>query len=141
MRWPIKEAAPACDTHDHPPPRALAPAYGAAALDRAAQLFRAMGDTPRLRILEMLTQQERCVTEIVEQLNEKFPSVSQRLRILRTEGLISRRRAGTHIYYALADRHVADLLHNALAHAVELQDSPAQAAAKTADRPRKEREP
>ncbi len=95
------------------------------ALERASQLFRAMGDAARLRILELLTEQERCVTDIVQATGEKFTTVSQRLRVLRSEGLIARRREGTHIYYALADRHVADLLHNALAHAAELEAGPA----------------
>jgi ArsR family transcriptional regulator, lead/cadmium/zinc/bismuth-responsive transcriptional repressor len=88
-------------------------------------MFRAMGDSPRLKILEMLSHGERCVTEIVEELKDKFPTVSQRLRLLRAEGLVVRRRQGTHLFYALADRHVADLLHNALAHAEELAPTPA----------------
>jgi ArsR family transcriptional regulator len=83
-----------------------------------------MGDAPRLRLLTMLAQREWCVTEIVQTLQEKFSTVSQRLRVLRTEGLIVRRRQGTHIFYALADRHVADLIQNALAHAVELEADP-----------------
>src|SRR5438309_4389253 len=98
-----------------------------AALDRAAGLFRALGDGPRLHLLFLLAQREWCVTELVEALREKFSTVSQRLRILRTEGLIRRRRAGTHLYYALADRHVADLIENALAHAHELEAGPAHA--------------
>lgn len=96
-----------------------------ASLDRAAGLFRAMGDAPRLRILQMLKKGEMCVTEIVAAANEKFSTVSQRLRILRTEGLVVRRRSGNHLIYALADRHVADLIQNALAHAVELDAEPA----------------
>lgn len=96
-------------------------AFTPAALDRAAQLFRAMGDSARLRILELLKNGERCVTEIVATMNDKFSTVSQRLRILRGEGLIARRRDGNHIYYSLADRHVADLVANALAHAEELE--------------------
>jgi ArsR family transcriptional regulator, lead/cadmium/zinc/bismuth-responsive transcriptional repressor len=84
-----------------------------------------MGDPPRLRILEMLADRELCVTEIVDTLGEKFSTVSQRLRLLRTEGLILRRRAGTHLFYGLADRHVAYLLQNALAHAAELEAVPA----------------
>jgi ArsR family transcriptional regulator, lead/cadmium/zinc/bismuth-responsive transcriptional repressor len=86
-----------------------------------------MGDSPRLRMLEMLSVREYCVTEIVEAMEEKFSTVSQRLRLLRTEGLVARRRKGTHIYYGLADRHVADLIHNALAHAAELEATPAAA--------------
>jgi ArsR family transcriptional regulator len=69
----------------------------------------------------MLAHREYCVTELVDELGEKFPTISQRLRILRSEGLITRRRQGTHLFYALADRHVADLIHNALAHADELE--------------------
>jgi ArsR family transcriptional regulator len=80
-----------------------------------------------LRILEMLAQRELCVTEIVATLGEKFSTVSQRLRLLRTEGLVLRRRNGTHIFYGLADRHVADLLQTALAHAAELEEVPVAA--------------
>ena len=74
-----------------------------------------------MRLLELLIQGECCVSEMVETLGEKFSTVSQRLRLLRTEGLVARRREGTHLYYALADQHVIDLIHNALAHAVELE--------------------
>jgi ArsR family transcriptional regulator len=96
------------------------PAADPVALDRAAGLFRAMGDTQRLRILQYLRTGECCVTELVRDLGEKFPTISQRLRVLRTEGLVAGRRAGLHVYYTLADQHVADLLDNALAHAGEL---------------------
>jgi DNA-binding transcriptional ArsR family regulator len=84
-----------------------------------------MGDARRLKILELLQRDELCVTEIVTAVSEKFSTVSQRLRILHGEGLVVRRRKGTHIYYALADRHVVDLIHNALAHANELEGEPA----------------
>ena len=108
--------ASAC-SHDGPARR---PAADPAALDRAAGFFRAMGDAHRLRILQYLRAGECCVTELVRDLGEKFPTMSQRLRILRTEGLVAGRRVGLHVYYSLADRHVADLLDNALAHAGEL---------------------
>jgi ArsR family transcriptional regulator, lead/cadmium/zinc/bismuth-responsive transcriptional repressor len=83
-----------------------------------------MGDAPRLRILGLLEKGELCVSEIVLAVNDKFSTVSQRLRILHKEGLIVRRRDGNHIYYALTDRHVADLILNALAHANELNAAP-----------------
>ena len=78
-----------------------------------------------MRILDLLKNGELCVTEIAASGKEKYSTVSQRLRILRTEGLIKRRRDGNHIYYDLADRHVADLILNALAHATELNAGPA----------------
>lgn len=88
-------------------------------MERAARLFAAMGDAARLQILQLLARGECCVGEIVDAVNDKFSTVSQRLRILRSERLVVRRRDGTHVYYALADRHVADLIANALAHADE----------------------
>ena len=78
-----------------------------------------MGDEHRLRILELLRQGECCVTELVDAVQEKFSTVSQRLRVLRSARLVVRRRKGTHVFYDLADRHVADLIDNALAHASE----------------------
>jgi DNA-binding transcriptional ArsR family regulator len=119
----MSDPAPTCHPGHHPPEREPA-LHGLAAIERAARLFRAMGDAPRLHILELLAQRERCVTELVTELGEKFPTVSQRLRILRGEGLLIRRRQGNHLFYALADRHVADLIHNALAHADELASAP-----------------
>ncbi len=110
-----------CHPEDHHPDRAV-PDVAQAALDRAAAIFRAMGDAPRLRILHMLRAGEMCVTEIVGRLQENFSTVSQRLRVLRSEGLVIRRREGTHLYYALADEHVVDLIRNALDHAMELEN-------------------
>lgn len=111
------EPAPHCNPADHADVGDL---LSSDALERAAQILRAMGDAPRLRILDLLKNRELCVTEIVASLDDKFTTVSQRLKLLRQEGLIVRRRDGNHIYYALADRHVVDLIFNALAHATEL---------------------
>ena len=118
----MKEPLPTCKADDHDNAE---PAIPPASLERAARLFRAMADAPRLRVLDVLKGRELCVTEIVAAVGEKFSTVSQRLRVLRQEGLIARRRDGNHLYYALADRHVADLIQNALAHAAELDAVPA----------------
>ncbi len=117
----MSRTTPSCQPGDHKHTGNILPP---ASLERAAQMFRAMGDGPRLRILNLLERGELCVTEIVAVVGEKFSTVSQRLRILRGEGLIVRRRDGNHLFYALADRHVADLISNALAHAIELDAGP-----------------
>jgi ArsR family transcriptional regulator, lead/cadmium/zinc/bismuth-responsive transcriptional repressor len=92
---------------------------GPLALARAAALFRACGDPERLRLLERLSQGEFCVSELAASSGEGLSTVSQRLRLLRAEGLVSRRREGKHIFYGLFDQHVADLIHTALEHALE----------------------
>lgn len=101
--------------HDHVP----VPPWSEDAFESAAGLFRAVGDPERLRILAILARGECCVTELAEAVGAGLSTVSQRLRVLRSEGLLQRRRDGKHIYYSLADGHVSELIANALDHASE----------------------
>jgi len=94
-------------------------------LDYAAALFRAMGDPERLRLLAMLASGERCVGELVGE-RDKLSTVSARLQALHRARLLHRRREARHIYYRLADAHVAGLLNNALEHAAEHLAPPQQ---------------
>ena len=103
--------------HAHP---LRTPAASDAALDRAARLFRAIGDVSRLRLLAVLAQGEACVSELAAAGSEQLSTVSQRLRVLRAEDIVVRRREGKHINYSLTDDHVVSLIDNALAHAGEL---------------------
>lgn len=80
-------------------------------------MFRAIGDVERLRLLAQLADGERCVSELAA--GTAMSTVSQRLRILLAEELIDRRRDGKHVFYRLADAHVAALVHSALAHVIE----------------------
>jgi len=67
-------------------------------LERAASLLRALADAPRLHILKVLDKNETCVSDIAKALNDKLSTVSQRLRILRAEGLVKKRRAGKQLF-------------------------------------------
>jgi DNA-binding transcriptional ArsR family regulator len=112
------QPAAECEPHQHsaaPRPPALDPAQ----LGAAARIFRAAGDPARLRILAELRAGERCVSEIAATSAEELSTVSQRLKILHSEGLIQRRRDGKHILYRLSDEHVHALIDTALAHAEE----------------------
>ena len=89
------------------------------ALKRASEIFRALGDPARLRILTLLMAGPRCVTELATDLIDNLPAVSQRLKLLKSERIVSNRRQGKHIYYALLDEHIAQLVMTGLSHAVE----------------------
>jgi DNA-binding transcriptional ArsR family regulator len=89
------------------------------AFARAAALFRVVGDEARLRLLDRLAEREWCVTELAEAAGVGMSTVSQQLRTLRAERIVQRRRTGKHIYYSLADRHIIELIANALEHAAE----------------------
>jgi DNA-binding transcriptional ArsR family regulator len=112
-------AEPSCTPDEHQDQRPKRPLVDDAGLERASRLFRAIGEPARLRLLSRLAQGEMCVTELAELEKESVSTISQRLRVLRSEDLIVRRRRGKHINYGLADQHVMDLMFNALAHATE----------------------
>jgi DNA-binding transcriptional ArsR family regulator len=82
----------------------------ASGYQKQAQLFRALAHPVRLRILDILSQQEACVCHLTAVLGKRQPYVSQQLATLREAGLVSDRREGTLIYYRLADEHLAELL-------------------------------
>ena len=104
-------------THLHEP--VLPDLPPAAAIEGAVRLFRALGDPGRLRLLLLLAEQERCVGELADAFEEGMSTVSQRLRMLRADRLVVSRRDGKHVYYALADVHIAELIASAIDHAGE----------------------
>ena len=116
---------------DNPEYTALCDAHGHVAhehdpkpdwvINRAVAMFKAMGDPARLRLLETLFDGRHCVSELSAESGDAMSTVSQRLKMLVNAGLITRERDGKHIYYALADEHIAQLILNALEHAGELQ--------------------
>ena len=81
-------------------------------LERVAPIIRNAAHPTRLRILDFLRQQERSctVTEITEAAGIGQALVSQQLRILKDQGVLSARREGNFVLYAVADRSVLLLL-------------------------------
>jgi ArsR family transcriptional regulator, lead/cadmium/zinc/bismuth-responsive transcriptional repressor len=116
-------ARDACGPEEHARRSGLA-AISDEQLERAASIFRAAGDVSRLKLLHRLSEGEWCVTELAEAAGVGLSTVSQQLRLLRAERIVSRRRAGKHIFYSLADAHVSDLIHSAIEHAAEPQPHP-----------------
>lgn len=86
---------------------------------RMAQLFKAMGDANRLKILRALEQEEMCVCDIAAFLKVSESAVSHQLRMLRQLHLVSNRRQGPILYYRLNDHHISDLMQTALVHTRE----------------------
>jgi ArsR family transcriptional regulator, lead/cadmium/zinc/bismuth-responsive transcriptional repressor len=84
-----------------------------------AQLFKAMGDPNRLKILRALEQEEMCVCDIAAFLRISESAVSHQLRLLRQLQLVSNRREGPILYYRLNDHHINELMQIALEHSRE----------------------
>ncbi|MDP1567699.1 MAG: metalloregulator ArsR/SmtB family transcription factor [Polaromonas sp.] len=69
--------------------------------DQACRLMKVLANPDRLLILCQLSQGERRVGELEEVLGIVQPTLSQQLTVLRDEGLVSTRREGKNIHYAL----------------------------------------
>jgi DNA-binding transcriptional ArsR family regulator len=88
-------------------------------IENLCQTFKALGDRSRLKILWALENQEMCVCDLAALLGITESAVSHQLRLLRTLRLVKNRRAGTILYYRLADQHVSELVRIALVHVKE----------------------
>jgi len=83
---------------------------------RVADLFKALSDPTRVRIISLLAHTELCVGDLCLVLGMTQPAVSHQLRILRNLRLVTARKEGRHVFYTLADEHIHDLFHQGLAH-------------------------
>jgi len=81
-----------------------------------ADLFSALSDSTRLRIISVLLDSERNVGEIAAQLEITESAVSHQLRGLRHMRLVRSRKNGRQVYYTLDDDHVAKLYRMGLDH-------------------------
>ena len=70
----------------------------------------ALGDPTRLMLLYTLAGKPRNVTELAAELGIPQPTVSRHLSILRQRSLVTTRREGTSVYYALTDHRVIEAL-------------------------------
>jgi ArsR family transcriptional regulator len=75
-----------------------------------ADFFRALGHPLRIRILELLSAGDRTVQELQQLLEVEQPIVSQQLSILRNKGVVTTRKLGTAVHYALGDPLITRLL-------------------------------
>ena len=75
-----------------------------------ADFFKALAHPLRIRILELLLEDERSVQELQRSLGAEQPVVSQQLAILRAKNIVEPRKQGTTVRYAVRDRALGELL-------------------------------
>ena len=86
---------------------------GPSEADLLARFFRALGDPTRLRLLSLLLERERSVTELVEEVGAPQGRISTHLGCLRWCGLVTARREGRQMIYSITDPRVRALLSTA----------------------------
>ncbi|MEM9168716.1 MAG: metalloregulator ArsR/SmtB family transcription factor [Pseudomonadota bacterium] len=70
-------------------------------LDSSLNIFRAVGEETRLRVLALLSRGELTVTELTQILGQSQPRVSRHLKILADAGVVERHREGSWIFYCM----------------------------------------
>jgi ArsR family transcriptional regulator len=92
------------------PSRALEAALQRPVSEIKAELFRALGHPARVRVLEVLSEGERSVGDLVPLVGIEASHLSQQLGVLRRAGVVITRKEGSSVIYALRGPEVADLL-------------------------------
>lgn len=83
---------------------------------RLSSLYKVFGDETRVRIMISLAESEKCVGDIAEVTGVSQSAVSHQLKILKYSNLVSSRRDGRVVIYALADDHVRTIINMGLDH-------------------------
>jgi ArsR family transcriptional regulator len=81
------------------------------------QLFRALADTTRLRLINLMSEQEICVCYFIEVIGAPQPKVSRHLAYLRRAGIVAARREGKWMHYRLTvpqNSHAASILKSTI---------------------------
>ena len=75
-----------------------------------ADFFRTLGHPARIRVLELLTERDHAVHELLAAIAIEPSNLSQQLAVLRRAGLVSARREGGEVVYSVSVPEVKDLL-------------------------------
>ncbi|SDE14208.1 DNA-binding transcriptional regulator, ArsR family [Paenibacillus sp. UNCCL117] len=89
---------------------------GEATAGGLADIFKALGDPTRVKIIHTLLQQELCVHDITQVLDMGQSAVSHQLRYLRNLRIVKRRKEGKTVFYSLDDEHIEQIFVQMLQH-------------------------
>lgn len=84
-----------------------------------SELFKIFGDSTRVKIINVLLNNELCVGDIADKINVSQSAVSHQLRILKDSKLVKFRKEGNMTYYYLADDHVEKIFKMGCEHVNE----------------------
>ncbi len=69
-------------------------------------VFKALADPTRLKILECVEKGERCICEIIPYTGKSQPCVSQHLKVLKNAGIVDERKDGTRIMIKISNEEI-----------------------------------
>lgn len=75
-----------------------------------ADVFKALADPTRLKILECIRKGEKCICEIIPYTGKSQPNVSQHLKVLKNAGLVDERKDGTRIIIKVSKNEIYTII-------------------------------
>ena len=81
-----------------------------------AEIFKALGDPTRVKIIYFLLSQELCVHDLGARIGMEQSAVSHQLRYLRDLHIVKRRKEGKTVYYSLDDEHIEQIFVQTMGH-------------------------
>ncbi len=75
-----------------------------------AEILKALGQPTRLKIIDFLRDGERCVCEIFPAIGEEQSNTSRHLNMMQSAGVLSRRKDGLKIYYAIKRPEILEVI-------------------------------
>ncbi len=84
-----------------------------------SELFKALSDETRIKILYLIAQRDLCVCDLAFLLEMTLPAISHHLRFLKTLRLVKSRKEGKSVFYSLEDDHVLTLIEQAKEHYID----------------------
>jgi len=79
-------------------------------LEFKSRIFKVIGDSNRLKILEILRSGENCQCDIIPMIAQSQPTVSRHLKLLEEAGLLTSRKNGTKVFYKVVNNRVFYLI-------------------------------
>jgi ArsR family transcriptional regulator len=73
-------------------------------------IFKALGNSTRLRILDSVRNKKQCICDIIPIVGKSQPDVSHHIKILKNAGLISEQREGANIFIEASNPEIFDLI-------------------------------
>lgn len=77
---------------------------------KEVDIFKALADPTRLKILECVKDGEKCICEIIPYTGKSQPNVSQHLKILKNAGIVDERKDGTKVMIKISNEEIYNII-------------------------------
>ena len=75
------------------------------------EIFKALADPTRLKILDCIKDEEKCICEVIPHTGKSQPNVSLHLKVLKQAGIVNERKDGTKVMLSISDNNIFKIIN------------------------------